>query len=125
MYCYDTTLYYVKVFLILYIYDYGYDAYDYRELRLLRKQHHNLTPASSHFIPHRNLDGIVRTFRKTTYDSKNQKLAKRHNCRNLHISTLNSLLEQKYCISTGLSVWLFNLFWLDKKTNYREEEKNN
>jgi len=63
-------------------------------------------PASSHFIPHRNLDGIVRTFRKTTHDSKKQKLANRHNCRNLHISTSNSLLEQKYCISTGLSVSL-------------------
>jgi len=28
VYCCNTTLFYVRVFLILHIYDYGYDAYD-------------------------------------------------------------------------------------------------
>ena len=65
-------------------------------------------PSVQPFHPAQKPGRIVRTFRKTTHahDSKKQKLAKRHNCRNFHISTLNSLLKQKYCISTGLSVSL-------------------
>ena len=50
--------------------------------------------------------GLCAPSEKQHMTLKKQKLAKRHNCRNLHISTLKSLLEQKYCISTGLSVSL-------------------
>ena len=64
MCCYDTTLYYVRVFLILYIYDYGYDAYDYRELRVLRKQHHNLT-----FFTIVNVDKLYCTYVYRAYSA--------------------------------------------------------